>query len=224
MLAEFEKALVVNQKLQITVWDPADERKEFHYHSYVMDIDKPFIKLAPPTKQVEEITKCLQVGIVAGVVLEAYPTPFIFYPIMHSKQEPPQPGFWFKIPENAQIETMQRRRHVRIPMVVPITVDYAIGDKTVSMPARTEDVSGGGLRFTSPRLFNKEQEILVHLRIESEHQTVHVKGKVVFSAENRVRKQPDDLYATACEFFDLDERQEVLLIRECFRREVKRPV
>lgn len=223
MLAEFQKALVVNQRVQVTVWDPNNDRVEFHYPSYIMDVEPPFVMLALPTKQLEEISACLQPGVVAGVILESYPTPYVFYPIMHRLQETPAAGYWFKMPENPQVETIQRRRHVRIPMVVPVEVEYMLLGKWITLKGYTEDLSGGGLRFTSTRLFEKGQELLINLSLEDAPR-MQLKSTVVFSSENRVRRRPEDIYATACQFDDLDDQQEMLIMRECFRRELKKPL
>lgn len=225
MLAEFQKALIVNQKIQVTVWDPQNDKLEFHYDSFIMDIEAPFMKVAPPpTNQAQEIEARMTPGVVAGVILEAYPAPFVFYPIIHAKQETPPIGFWLKIPDNPEIEVMQRRRHVRIPMIIPVKAEFIVAGKWCSVEGHTEDMSGGGLRFTSARQFYKEQEVLVHLRLEEEKEVLKLKSTVVFTGENRVRRRPDDLYATAVQFVDIDAKQEMLIMRECFRRELKKPV
>jgi c-di-GMP-binding flagellar brake protein YcgR len=226
MLAQLQKALVVNQKIQLTVWDLQNEQLEFQYHSYVMDVDTPFFKVAPPPPaQAKEIEPRLISGVVVGAILEAYPAPFVFYPIVHApaKGNPPE-GFWLKIPENPQIEVMQLRRHVRIPMRLPVKVEFTQMGKWFSIDGYTEDMSGGGLRFTSSRQFEKKQELLIHLRVENDTELLKLRSSVVYTGENRICRNADDLYATAVQFLELDARQEMLIMRECFRRELKKPV
>lgn len=220
MLSELQKALVKDQKVQITVWDPQNEAAEYTFGSYVVESVGLLFRVALPASQVTNIFPLLRCGATVGVVLETYPNPYIFYPAIH--QEPPslQSPFWLKIPENAEIEVIQRRRHVRIPMVIPFDLQYEIAGRPITVNARTEDVSGGGMRFTSIRLFPKDQEITVNLKLSPAEPPLRLKAKVVFSAQNRIKMQPDDLYTTACQFLELDDAEEMVLVRECFRREL----
>jgi c-di-GMP-binding flagellar brake protein YcgR len=220
MFEELQKALKPDLRTQITVWDPGDDTVEYTFSSYVMEIDGAFFMVAPPNKQMGQILPLMQKDMVVGVVLETYPNPYILYPVIYAQPSSPDSGYWLQIPKDPQIEIVQRRRHVRIPMVLPMEIEYELGPKWIPLEARTEDVSGGGMRFTSPRSFFKGQKLLIHIRFNNELPIMHLKAHVVFSAENRIRKRPDDIYATACQFEELDDQQEMLIVRECFRREL----
>lgn len=219
MLEELKSVMSVNQKVQVTVWHPGDESIEYTFPSYIMGTDGEFFLIAAPSSQVDKILPLMQPGYVIGIVLETYPNPYIFYPIIHMQKN--SESFWLKIPADPQIEVVQRRRHVRIPMVIPVEVEFQVGTKWITTPARTEDVSGGGMRLTSSRLFYKDQELRLHFQMNEEMEMMHLQARVIFSTENRVKKRPDDLYATACQFHDLGDAQEMLIVRECFRRELK---
>lgn len=221
MLQELEKTLAVNQKVQVTVWDPDNDTVEHSFPSFVADVEGRFLLIAPPTTHADKIVPLMQKGLVVGIVLETYPNPYIFYPVIHSSQTQPKPGFWLRILDSTQVEMVQRRRHVRIPMVLPVEVEYQIGPRWLEQKARTEDVSGGGMKFTGPRLFYKDQLLRLRFRFNEEADWMDLKAKVVFSTENRVKKKPDDLYATACQFYDIDDMHEMLIVRECFARELK---
>lgn len=225
MLTDLQKALVANQKIQLTVWDAQDDTLEFHYHSCIQDADFPFFKVAPPIgPEAEQIAIRMQEGVIVGAIVEAHPAPFIFYPIVHSRQGNPASAFWLKVSENPNIEVMQRRRHVRIPMVIPVEVEFEAGTRWLSLPAFTEDLSGGGMRFTSPRRFSSGECLQLRFHVNDGQELLKLKGKVVLSVENRIRRRHDDLYATACSFYDIEDRQEMLIVRECFQRELKRPL
>ena len=220
MLSQLQAALAINCKVQVTVWDPADETVEYTFPSYVMATDELAFMVAPPAIQQTKILPLMTPNIVVGIVLETYPNPFIFYPVIRSVPTETQGGYWLRIPPDSQIELIQRRKHVRIPMVLPIEVDYTLADKTIRMQARTEDVSGGGMRFTSITQFRSGQEVTLHIQFAPSQPIMHLKARVIFSAQNRIKRQPDDLYATACQFMDVDDKQEMLIVRECFRREL----
>ncbi len=222
MLKELQAALTVNRKLQVTVWDPGDETVEYTFPSFVMSSGGLLFQMAPPTVHPTKILPLLQKDAVVGIVVETYPNPYIFYPVIQSLPPDAGGGYWLRIPEDSQIEVIQRRKHVRIPMVIPIEVEYVLGtDKVLTLPARTEDVSGGGLRFTALKLFAQEQDLTIHIQFSPSSPRMRLKATVVFSTQNRIHRQPDDLYATACQFYDLDDTQEMLIVRECFRRELK---
>ncbi len=222
MLFELQKALVLNQKVQVTVWDPDNDSVEYSFQSFVLEAVGNLFRLALPATELSTILPLLQPGIVVGAVLEAHPTPYIFYPVIHAASATDRRGFWLKIPENPQVEALQRRRHVRIPMDIPVHLEYSVSDRWMSLCARTEDVSGGGLRFTSTRLFSEGQELLISLGFNPSDPPLRLKARVVFSMESRLSKQSDGMYSTACQFVGLTDAEEMVLVRECFKRELGR--
>jgi len=223
MLEDLKKSLKNDLHLQVTVWDPDDDAVEHTFTSYIMEHAGNMFRFAPPMANAKVITPLIRKDFLVGVVVETYPSPFIFYPIVSDEPANPSQGYWVTIPPNAEVEVFQRRKHVRIPMVVPfeLEIPYGQGEKTITLPARTCDVSGGGMRFTCVRSFPKEQEMTIYLQFHEEQPKMRLKAKVVFSAENRVRKFSDDLFATACEFIELDDAEEMILVRECFHCELK---
>jgi len=223
MLDELKKALKDEMRVQITIWDPNQESVEHVFNSYIMEHAGLMIRIAPPHENGKTIIPLMQQGFVVGVVLETYPAPFIFYPVIRDQVTNPSDGYWLVIPENTDIEVFQRRRHFRIPMMVPFEVEYLQGLRgdTVTAQARTCDVSGGGMRFTSSHSFAKGQEITVYLQFDEEQPMMRLKALVVFTGENRIRKFKDDVYVAACQFVGLEAAEEMLLVRECFRRELR---
>lgn len=223
MFAELQKALSVNQKVKITVWHPQDDNIEYTYTSVIQELAGHLLLVTPPTTEdAAEILPLMALGVTVGAVIETYPNPFIFYPTIQSAPSVAEEGFWLKIPEEPRVSVIQRRKHVRIPMVIPFSFEYLVAERWIPMTARTEDVSGGGMRFTSLRLFLMGQELSVHLPMGPSQSMLHLKAKVVYSAQNRIKKQPEDIYVTSCQFLDLDDVQEMALVRECFRRELGR--
>lgn len=223
MFDELKKALKPELRLQITVWDPDDESVEHVFNSVILEHAGAMLRIAPPpTTEGKAINPFMRKGLVVGVVMETYPAPFIFYPIINDTPQNVADGYWLTIPENTEVEVFQRRRHVRIPMTVTFELEFPIGQSTLSIQAQTCDVSGGGMLFTSSRTFPKQQELWVHLQFDPEQPKMRLRAIVVFSRENRTQKGKNDKYATACQFIGLDAAQEMLLVRECFRCELTR--
>ncbi len=226
LLQELQRALLVHQKLQVTVWDPEDPEFEFTFPSIVLDVEGLNFKIAPPTTTLERVGRLMKGGMVVGMLMDAYPNPFIFYPVVHLYQAYPIAGYWLKIPPDCSIEVVQRRRHVRIPMSIPFVAEYLLTmpegeSQWVKVNATTEDVSGGGMRLTSARKFEKGEEIFIHIKLNKDLPEMTLKARVVFSVENRMRAGHDDDYATACQFIELDKHTETVIVRECFRRELE---
>jgi c-di-GMP-binding flagellar brake protein YcgR len=221
MSAEWQKALVINQKVQVTVWDLQDDTVEYSFNSHITEVSRNMLALAPPTTQAALIYPLLQQGVVLGVLIETDPNPYVFYPLIASKPASQNSDFWLKIPENPQIEFIQRRQHVRIPMVIPFELEYLLSGRPIPMSAQTEDLSGGGIRFTCARMFPLGQELYIKLPLTLVGQVLQLKAKVVFSAQKSPHKKTsEDLYIVACQFQDLEDAQEMALVRECFRREL----
>ncbi len=225
MLDDLQKAIKPDLNVQVTVWDPNNESVELTFDSYVAEASGLLFRIGPPNKsKAPSVLPLLDKGLVVGIVLETYPKPFIFYPIIAEVPKDPAQGIWLKILQNAEVEVFQRRKHVRIPMVLPFEITYSGLEKNseIRMAARTCDVSGGGLRFTSSKIFSKEQKLGIHIQFDDDQPIMALKATVIFSKENLIRRHQDDLYSTACQFYDIDNAKEMILVRECFRRELKR--
>jgi c-di-GMP-binding flagellar brake protein YcgR len=220
MSDEWQKALVISQKVQVTVWDLEDDTIEYSFTSHITEVGGNLLALAPPSKQAELIFPLLRQGVVVGVMIEAEPSPCIFYPLVASKPASQQSDFWLKIPEDPKVELIQRRRHVRIPMVIPFELEYLLLGRPISLPAKTEDLSGGGMRFICTRSFLLGQQLNIKLPLPLVGQVLQLKAKVVFSAQKFQKKEAEELHVVACQFQDLDDVQEMSLVRECFRREL----
>ncbi len=217
------KAMSINQRMEVTVWDNGHENVEYTFHSYIVDLESPFFLAAPPSRQISQISALLKPGVILGVVLDCNPAPIIFYPTVHRYHAETPSGYWLKISEDTQMEVVQRRRHVRIAMVVPARIQFQ-GDNAdqEEVLAFTEDLSGGGMRVTSPRLFQKGEDIQVEIQFAANQPKLQLKARIVFSMENQLRRRKDDLYVTSCQFYDLENQQETILVRECFRREINK--
>ena len=225
MLDDLQKAIKPDLHIQVTVWDPNNESVEHTFDSYIAEASGLLFRIVlPHPSKASAILPLLDKGLVVGIVLETYPKPFIFYPIIADVPKNSSSGIWLKILQNAEVEVFQRRKHVRIPMVVPFEVSYRGLDinSEIRMSARTCDVSGGGLKFTSTRNFSKDQKLNIYIQFDDEQPSIELKATVVFSKENLIRRHQDDLYATACQFYDIDNAKEMMVVRECFRRELQR--
>ena len=115
---------------------------------------------------------------------------------------------------------MQRRRYVRIDLFIPIQVVLNMADDELTVNAKTLDISGGGIRFYSRQEFQVDDLLILTLPFES-GEVVTVNAKVVLSRESNKDGIDGGYYTTAASFYDLSERQESLIVSECFQHELK---
>ena len=227
LLDQLKNAMAVHRKLRVTVWDPEDPTFEYAFDSYILDHEGLNFKMAAPPPSAQRVFRLLTEGMVVGMVMESAPNPFIFYPKVRVYEGRNLPGFWMKIPSDTEIQTVQRRRYVRVPMTVPIKVEHRVVDEEENytfwdaVQATTEDVSAGGLRFTSERRFEQGEDIRIRIQFSSETPSLLLEGKVVFSIENKIKRKRNEHWVTACYFVDVDANSESVIVRECFKRELE---
>lgn len=221
MLDKLQKALALQQELQVFVWDPNNDKVEISFPSHIMEISDLSFEIAGPIALKHKVAPLLTVGTVICVLLEINPTPLMFYPVISALPNTADSGYWLKIPNDVQVEETQRRKHVRVPMIIPFQLEYLMPNgKWLSIDARTRNLSGGGMSFTCIRLFPKGQLLKVRIELSSSKIPLFLSANVITSQQNTMRRQPDDLYTTSCQFKDLDQAHETLLMRECFYREL----
>lgn len=232
--------LNVRQKLEITVWRETDD-EGFSFPSYIKDVQAHRLLVDPPGPADAALVPLLRPGYLVGVALLAPDqNPVLFYPRIQSHQTTGLIGYWLEYTAETQLEVIQRRQHARVPITLPIS-GQALGEdeQWTAFEGLSLNLSGGGLRFVSPCLFELHQEVQLSFRFSDEvksssilsaRQTevsplLRVKGRVVFSQLNvspiggagEVTRR----YLTAVQFTHLSEEQEVQIVRECFRRELK---
>ena len=224
------KSLTPKQSVEITVWDANDDDFEYIFKSTIVSVADNLFLIEEPLNVGKGVLALLEKGVVVGVVVYADKKPVIIYPTVYSQQEKTPRGYWFKIPDDAMSETIQRRSHVRVEMKLPIVIEYedSVGI-TQEMEGQTLDISGGGLKLTSSRGFVSTQEVSIYLNFypeleedEEPDETLILPAKIVFSTENPKAKGAKDFYITAVQFTDLPDKYVTKIMGECFKKELER--
>lgn len=218
----------IGQKLEVTVWlSQGGNDEEIVFPSYVKDWD-PAQDLAlidpPPPAQDKLIRALLPPGTVVGMVSDSPNGRAILYPALHRYQEGRLQGYWLKVSNKIQREIIQRRRHARVAVMMPLEAELLDSKtrlpKSGAMRGKTHDLSGGGVRFASPQPYSVGYELRLKLTLQSGPITLI--GRVVYTAVNPNRfATAGDRFITAVQFTELSPTQERLLVNECFRRELE---
>lgn len=229
MLKKLQAHLRISQVLQVTVWNPLDDAVEYTFPASIEETAGTLVRLSPENGFFPaEIPSLLQRETIVGIFLEACPTPFLFYPKVQIPPVDKTGYFWIRLSEDMAIEPLQIRRHVRVPFVTifeaaPWQEHAPSGEEEELhyLPARTVDISGGGLKFLSNVEFRPEQALALRLKLDPKEPVLLLKAFVIACEERRLRRQfPEWRYAVACRFAELNPTQERLIMKECFRREL----
>ncbi len=222
-ISDIKKHLLAGTNVELTVWDPERDDIEHTFHSFVEEVTELKFKIAgPPLAKADEIMPLMLNKSTVGIMLQSEPNPYIFYPVVHSHEVKKTSSYWLRIPENTVIQEYKTRSHVRVAARIPLEIAFQLGNKTLFVQGVTENISGGGLRFTAPRVFLKNQNIRMNIKLNDVTPMIRVNAKVIASGENRQRMTTQDVYFAACQFVDLERQHETEIMRECFRREVQK--
>ena len=225
-----ENLLGKDQAVEVTLWQDDKEEPRLVFKTTILGFagGNKFLVGFPADKSIDKnsIKKMVEPNSVVGVVAYKENSPLIvIYPVVESVQtNTALQGIWLKLLNTEQAEMVQRRFHFRIDLNLPVAVKQA-GDDDDTPPAKgtTLDMSGGGLKFTSRRRYEKDEALVVSVQFPEEAEPVDVHCEVVYSSDNR-RKQADgsDAFITACRYSanKMDQRTETLIMKECFRAEL----
>lgn len=217
------------QNLEITVWRMDNDEEGITFLTHIKELTENAMVITLPSSQLGvKLAPILQPGTVIGAVSYGSKSPIIFYPVVMGEVTKKMSEYRLQLPDTFE-PLAQQRRYVRVPMRIPIKVERsAPSGGTVVIPANTLDLSGGGIKFDSARLFAIDEEIRIILSLTPDENPIVANAKVVmsqhsdfvvtsFSTEGSNR----GLYVTAASFINLTQQQENAIVAECFRREIK---
>lgn len=124
-----------------------------------------------------------------------------------------------KIPDEANVEEVQRRKYVRVPVEIPVHCYLVgIGEKQVNsskfFPGTIKDISGGGVLINAPISLPLDTVIVFELTLEN-HSMV-LTAKVV-----RNHGLSDGSRDLGCAFLGLDEQDLQRIMSYCSRLQLQ---
>lgn len=222
-LAEF---IEINDRLGVTLSGSAagaPDGEPIHFDSYVKDISDDLLLIDIPAalNPEERLPPGRSISVTFPIGLHELP-PFLaevrFY------QKGARAGCWIQLPPAFKNHILQHRQHIRVPVQFPLIVRTVVnGMEGRPIQAESMNLSGGGIRFTSRRLFTPPGQVLVlEFQPDSSYPLFRLKGNVLRSYPLPARtldEKPMDK-VTAVKFLYLDQAQESRLIGFCFRQEI----
>lgn len=220
-----QQELNPNREIEVTLWNRTAEDFEYTFRTRILSVAESLFLIPAP----REHEALMEPGILVGAVLNTRSRSYIFYPKVIRYQYQKPSGYWLQLTDDVGIQTQQRRQHVRAEIVMPIRVELeASPDHYIEVRAETCDISGGGVKFTTSRPFKSGDCLLVCIdfpnRNELEDEPVRLKldTEVVFCRENPKPASQAEMYVTAGKFVDIADKDEMVIVGECFRWELSR--
>lgn len=118
-------------------------------------------------------------------------------------------GVSIVVEQRGDIQRVQRRRHVRIPMRMPVKMVEIIPEPVETIKTETHDVSVGGIQTGTPRHVPPGQLVLVTLDIGDSKPSIVCRARVV-----RCHEQPphEDEFLAGIAFLGIQESDQDRLL------------
>lgn len=133
-------------------------------------------------------------------------------------------GYWVKLPDTTPFEYVQRRQFVRVTTWDKVTVqlhDLETGAYSHDMPGQAHNISGNGIRFSSPKPMMPGTQHGIVLHTEQGDFSLH--GEVVYCHKNSNKRAPArEQYITAIHLLNTPRDIERQLVKYCFELERER--
>lgn len=125
-------------------------------------------------------------------------------------------AFW-EISLPANIQRVQRRQHVRLAIILDVTIEYIDIKKNI-ITTVTKDISAGGVQVVLEEPLPDDLEVTISLPL-TEEMAVETKGEIV-----RVvfPKSPRSLFTMAIKFNEIPEEEQEKITKYIFKKEVQR--
>lgn len=243
-----EEYIAKGQDIEVTLWDPEVEDDEGEsFSSYIRDFRSGFLYVDMPKFEDPGIYDKIQPGLLVGAVVTAPTKQIIFYPRVYAGPDSDKSVLMLRIASDTSFEVIQRRKHVRVPAEIPVSIEVMDENNqpVASFRSTTINISGGGVRFTTPAPLENGQNLRVTIRlfdlqkktlnlpqpklkkgfIDDSGNELKFKAIVAFSGNNKFHKTEQDLFLCGVSFQEVTRYQEMIMVRECIRRELalKRP-
>jgi c-di-GMP-binding flagellar brake protein YcgR len=120
---------------------------------------------------------------------------------------------------STKMQKYQRRQYYRLNCL--LSFHYKDETKEIWNDGTILDISGGGIRFISTYMMNKDEPIECHIQLnfEDENKHIYVGGKIVDSIET---EYDTGNYETRVEFENVSSESREFIIRFVFEEERKR--
>src|SRR6478609_733715 len=220
--------------VQVTVWDSNDDSIELHFMASVKMVLADRFRLHWSGTLIPKGLKesYIQPGIKIGVLLDESEPLVLLYPkvlmapLANQWTTETNLGykldFWVTFDNQTEIETIQRRKFVRIPVDVPVEVIAPKENPGSVNKGHTVNLSAGGIRFLSNEEFTPETVVSLNVFLLPHQPPLDVKVKVVLCMEESLAVQKERCFKISGQFLELLPKHEAMIMKECFRIELSR--
>jgi c-di-GMP-binding flagellar brake protein YcgR len=205
-----EPELKIGQRIQVRLAYTEDE----WYSSRVEDLEEEIIVIGAPLKG------GAIVPIHPGELVEGFYSQhdgfFVFQAEVADRRLEPVPVLLLRRPDS--VRKVQRRRHFRLPVVLPVYYEVTGAESTLK--GSTLDLSGGGLSISMAEPLASGQELQLKLELPDGF-AINAKGRVVSCTEVEAAVKPRR-YSAGIQFLGLSPQMEERIIGYIFQEQRQR--
>lgn len=203
---------------------PAQLSDEVHFKSYIKDVDgNRYLIDQPPVEDIElrrviDGGRWLRLHIYTGQGQVQCVTS------VQNVQGAGLLGYWIELPANTAFHYVQRREFVRVTTWDKVTVQvYSPETKefVCNMTGQAHNISGNGLRFSSPKALmpGTQHGIILH----TEKEDFRLWGEIVYCHKNPNKRAPArEQFISAMHLINTPRDVERQLVKYCFELERER--
>ncbi len=215
-----------NQRVEVTVWRADDDNDEngTSFETKVIRSFDGLVMIADTLSGKPFIRDMMMTGVRIGMVIYSLDKPIIVYPVIQSYQEKPPKGWWTKIDDAENIQTVQERQYVRIQISLPVKIEWQQGDNIndyQTLRVQMIDISGGGMKILGSKLFPKDTLFDLTFKLDEDTPTLTLPAKVVYPGENKMAETMQEKFFAACEFQEVSDADRTLIMAWCFKKELE---
>ncbi len=216
---ELSEFVDVNDQILVTFRLPDASQQLFQFQSLIRAVANNKLLLdVPAFPGIQSVLiPNFQLGINFQPELPDFPT--IMTTIILFREADPA-GCWVEVPPGFHQHFLKRRRHIRVPVQFPLKAFFTVNNREFPLNAQSVNLSGGGMRFTSKRLFQENEVILLEFKPDERGNLYKVKSRVVLSQPVLYPDGTVQHYVTAVAFLNLERYEEDRLVGFCFRQEL----
>lgn len=212
--------LVIGAKLTLR---PQDNEDKLTYLSYIKDMENDRVLFIDvPSRQRQKIH--LKVGGQILVSITSKDAIYTFTAKILKTQLHPIVGYW--VQRNSDFTRYQRRKYLRVPIVLPLECKMVDEDGDVlEIPVELRDLSAGGISLTTKEDLNKYKEkgrFFIYLEFPDPIDDLITECRFIMCRPLNPNASPREMfYVVALEFLEIDPEMIEVISRFCFKYQIE---
>lgn len=212
---DFYALLTPDVVLEITTWKDNQDDLGMTFEGRIAKVEGERFFVVPTPNVFVSVHALVNPPVLVGLMFHVQSDLYILYPTLERFEVTEEAkGLWLHIPKTIKMEMSKRRAFIRVKAELDITI------MPMMIQTKTIDLSGGGVQFACGRSMPVDQVLYLEIQFRKDEEPLKFMANVVLSRDNALKTGPNDHYAVSCQFMNLTEHQQAMLVAECFKIEL----